>query len=58
MQFDKVELLDSAHSNFKLECKELFHDKPSLNKQWNAQSKFNIKMLIIVSMQVSVQTPH
>ena len=52
MRFDKVEILDSADSNFKLECKELLHiiqHKPSLNKQLNAQSKFNIKTLIIAA---------
>lgn len=52
MQFDKVEILDSADSNFKLECKELLHiiqRKPSLNKQLNAQSKFDIKTLIIAA---------
>ena len=52
MQFDKVEILDSADSNFKLLCKELLHIiqlKPSLNKQLNTQSKFDIKTLIIAA---------
>ena len=50
--YDNVEILDRADSNFKLEIKELLHivsKKPSLNKQLNSQSKFNIRTLIIAA---------
>ena len=52
MAYDKIEILDTAESNFKLEIKELLHiisNKPKLNKQLNAQSKFNIRTLIIAA---------
>ena len=52
MAYDNVEILDRADSNFKLEIKELLHilsKKPSLNKQLNSQSKFNIRTLIIAA---------
>ena len=52
MDFDNTEIIDSADTNFKLECKELLHIvhlKPSLNRQLAAQSKFNIKTLIIAA---------
>ena len=50
--YDNVEIIDRADSNFKLEIKELLHivsKKPSLNKQLNSQSKFNIRTLIIAA---------
>ena len=50
--YENVEVLDRADSNFKLEIKELLHivpKKPSLNKQLNSQSKFNIRTLIIAA---------
>jgi hypothetical protein len=50
--YDDVEILDSADSNFKLECKELLHivqNKPSLNRQLGSQSNYNIKTLIIAA---------
>ena len=52
MAYEQVEVLDSAESNFKLEMKELLHiiqRKPSLNRQLNAQSKYNIRTLIIAA---------
>ena len=54
MAYDDVEVIDTADSNQKLEIKELLHiinEKPSLNKQLNEQSKFNIKTLIIAAYQ-------
>ena len=52
MDYENVEILDQAESNFKLEMKELLHiiqHKPSLNRQLNAQSKYNIRTLIIAA---------
>lgn len=52
MGYDQVEILDTAESNFKLLMKELLHilaRKPSINKQMNPQSKFNIRTLIIAA---------
>ena len=52
MDYENIEILDQAESNFKLEMKELLHivqQKPSLNRQLNAQSKFNIRTLIIAA---------
>ena len=52
MAYDEVEILDTAETNFKLEMKELLHiiqHKPTLNKQLNPQSKFNIRTLIIAA---------
>ncbi len=43
-------MIDRASSDFKLRMKELLHilkSKPLLNKQMNAQSKYEIKTLII-----------
>ena len=45
MDYDNIEILDQSESNFKLEMK----DKPSLNRQLNAQSKFHIRTLIIAA---------
>ena len=58
--FDKPQVLDSADSDKKLQLKELLHiihHKPSLNKVYNPQSKFNIKTLIIAAYpQVTSET--
>ena len=57
MCYEEVEVIDSADTNQKLQIKELLHiikEKPSLNKQLNAQSKFNIKTLIIAAYQHNV----
>ena len=54
MDYENVEILDTAESNFKLEMKELLHivqRKPTLNRQLNPQSKFNIRTLIITAYQ-------
>ena len=50
MDYDNIEVIDRASSDFKLRMKELLHilkRKPILNKQMNAQSKYEIKTLII-----------
>lgn len=52
MDYDDVEIIDSADSNSKLLCKELLHivkKKPSLNRQLGNDSSFNIKTLIIAA---------
>lgn len=52
MDFDDVEVLDSADSDFKLCCKELLHivqKKPTLNRQLGSHSQYNIKTLIIAA---------
>ena len=60
INFDNPEILDSADSDKKLQIKELLHiihHKPSLNKVYNPQSKFNIKTLIIAAYpQVTSET--
>ena len=50
MDYDNIQVIDRASSNFKAKMKELLHilhTKPELNKQLNPQSKYEIKMLII-----------
>ena len=50
MDYDNIEVIDRANTDFKLRMKELLHilkNKPELNKQMNAQSEFDIKTLII-----------
>ena len=50
MDFDNVEVIDMATSDFKLCMKELLNIlklQPELNKQLNSQSSFEIKTLII-----------
>jgi hypothetical protein len=50
MDYEYIQLIDRASSNFKLRMKELLHilnEKPELNKQLNLQSDFEIKTLII-----------
>jgi hypothetical protein len=52
MAFERVEILDTADSNYKLELKELLHiihHKPTLNRQLNSQSQYNVKTLIIAA---------
>ena len=50
MNFDNPEIIDNASNDLKLRIKELLHilkKKPSLNKQLNDQSQFEIKTFII-----------
>ena len=50
MDYENIKVIDRASSDFKLRMKELLHilkSKPELNKQMNAQSKYEIKTLII-----------
>jgi hypothetical protein len=50
MDYKNIKVIDKANSDFKLKMKELLHilkRKPKLNKQLNAQSKYEIKTLII-----------
>ena len=52
INYDEVEILDSADNNLKLQIKELLqivNHKPTLNRQLNSQSKFNIKTLIVAA---------
>ena len=50
LDYNNVEILDTASNNDKIRIKELLHilkRKPALNKQLNAQSSYEIKTLII-----------
>jgi hypothetical protein len=50
MDYEKIQVIDRASSNFKLKMKELLHilkEQPKLNKQLNSQSDYEIKTLII-----------
>ncbi len=50
MDYSGIEVIDRASSDFKLRIKEMLHvlkSKPLLNRQMNAQSKYEIKTLII-----------
>ena len=50
MDYEDVEIIDSADCNMKLLCKELLRiveKKSSLNRLLGAHSKYNIKTLII-----------
>ena len=50
MDYENVQVVDRASNDFKLRMKELLHiltGKPELNKQLNAQSKYEIKTFII-----------
>ena len=50
IDYDNVEVLDSADTDHKLRIKELLHilkRQPLLNKQLNSQSNYDIKTLII-----------
>ena len=50
MDYENVQVIDRARSDFKLKMKELLHilnSQPELNKQMNAQSDFEIRTLII-----------
>jgi len=52
MDVENVEVLDTADSDFKLRLKELLHivcHRPSLNRQLNPQSQFNVNTLIIAA---------
>ncbi len=49
MDYENIQVIDRASSNFKLRMKELLHilkEQPELNKQLNSQSD-EIKTLII-----------
>ena len=50
MDYANIKVIDRASSDFKLRMKELLHilkSKPEHNKQLNAQSKYEVKTLII-----------
>jgi hypothetical protein len=50
MDYENISVIDRASNDFKLRMKELLHilkKKPALNKQMNAQSKYEIKTFII-----------
>ena len=50
IDYDNIEIIDKADTDMKLRIKELLHilkRKPSLNKQLNSQSSYEIKTLII-----------
>ena len=58
IEYEKIEILDTAETNFKLEIKELLQiikHKPSLNRQLNLQSKYNIRTLIIAAYPHTVE---
>ena len=51
MDYEKIQVIDRASSNFKLKMKELLlhilKEQPKLNKQLNSESDYEIKTLII-----------
>ena len=50
MDYDNVQVLDTAKTDYKLRCKELLHileQDPTLNKQLGSQSSYDIKTIII-----------
>ena len=50
IDYENIEIIDKADTDTKLRIKELLHilkQKPSLNKQLNSQSNYEIKTLII-----------
>jgi hypothetical protein len=52
MDFNNVKAIDRAAYDFRLRIKELMHIiklEPSLNKQLNSQSNFDIKTMIITA---------
>ena len=54
IDFVNIEIVDRADNNLKLEVKELLHilsQKPSLNKQLNSQSDYDIKTIIVKAYQ-------
>ena len=52
IDFENVQVIDRADTDYKLKLIELQHiikQKPALNKQMNAQSKYEVKTLIIAA---------
>ena len=50
MNFDNIQMIERASSNFKLRMKELIHklkEQPELNKQLNSQSD-NEKITLVI----------
>jgi hypothetical protein len=50
MDYESIQVIDRASSNFKLRMKELLHilkEQPELKKQVNSQSDYEIKRFII-----------
>jgi hypothetical protein len=50
IDYENAQIIDTASSDLKLRVKELLHIlkiEPSLNKQLNSQSDFDIKTLIV-----------
>jgi hypothetical protein len=48
MDYDNIEVIDQSENDMKLRIKELLlKEKPTLNKQLNAQSDFDIKTFLI-----------
>lgn len=59
MDYENVEIIDSADNDFRLRCKELLHIihlKPSLNRQYGAKSKnySNSKNMLIIAAYPTV----
>lgn len=54
IDWNNVEIVDRADNNLKLQVKELLHIlkiKPTLNKQLNSQSNYDIKTIIVKAYQ-------
>jgi hypothetical protein len=50
MNYENIQIIDRASSNFKLRMKELLHilkEQPKLNKHLNSQSDYEIKTILI-----------
>jgi hypothetical protein len=49
MDYENIQVIDRASSNFKLRMKilHILKEQPELNKQLNSQSDYEIKTLII-----------
>ena len=55
IDFEKVEIIDRADSDFKLQFKEILQidkRKPTLNKQLNSSDSYRIKTYMIGSKQI------
>jgi hypothetical protein len=56
MDYENIQIIGRASSNFKLRMKELLHilkEQPELNKQLNSQSDYEIKTLMKYKKSIS-----
>ncbi len=59
MDYENIQVIDPASSNFKIRMKELLHilkEQPELNKQLNSQSDLIQMYLVLIMIGLTIET--